>query len=167
MASAGLLEMFGLRSLATGLVLLALCLVPTFQLSGFALYSQPCQNNETCYAADFRLVCHNSTAVCQCSRFYYWNETFRECHLNATQLNVWFNNHKERHISDELNDSASAAFISIALSGILSISLGTCLAILCVLYACMFRHVVHETWPPPRPTGPAKPKPQPSADKTK
>ncbi|XP_008479373.1 uncharacterized protein LOC103516190 [Diaphorina citri] len=100
-------------------------------------------------------------------RFYYWNETFRECHLNATQLNVWFNNHKERHISDELNDSASAAFISIALSGILSISLGTCLAILCVLYACMFRHVVHETWPPPRPTGPAKPKPQPSADKTK
>lgn len=128
------------------LLLVVLCSAsfkPTAQISGFEKYREPCDHNDQCAGADFRLVCHPLEAVCQCARFYYWNEQFRECHLNSTHLNSYFNDHKERHIADELNHDAGMAFMSIALAGIVSLSLGMALAMLCVLYACLFRDVVH------------------------
>ncbi|KAL1450459.1 hypothetical protein WDU94_002825, partial [Cyamophila willieti] len=83
--------------------------------------------------------------------FYYWNDTFKECHANLSQLTDWFNHHKERHIADELNTESQVVFLSIALSGIVSLSLGLAFAMLCVMYACMYRRDVVE-----RPTLPVR-----------
>uniref|UniRef100_A0A8D8MBF0 Uncharacterized protein n=1 Tax=Cacopsylla melanoneura TaxID=428564 RepID=A0A8D8MBF0_9HEMI len=43
---------------------------------------------------------------------------------------------------DDLNTESQVVFLSIALSGIVSLTLGLALSILCVMYACMYRDVV-------------------------
>uniref|UniRef100_A0A8D8Y969 Uncharacterized protein n=1 Tax=Cacopsylla melanoneura TaxID=428564 RepID=A0A8D8Y969_9HEMI len=134
--------MFGVQYSALPLFILFDVFKFGASFSGFKAYHQPCSNNETCYGSDFRLVCQNSTALCQCSSFYYWNDTFQECHSNLSHLTDWFNHHKERHIADDLNTESQVVFLSIALSGIVSLTLGLALSILCVMYACMYRDVV-------------------------
>ncbi|XP_054264269.1 uncharacterized protein LOC128987448 [Macrosteles quadrilineatus] len=98
-------------------------------------YGEACVNHDECI--DFRMICPQPEATCQCDQFHDWIELdayTSECVLNETRLRTFLAKQEETKHEDELSEEAHNLFLYLGLSGIVAISFGILLTLACVIF---------------------------------
>lgn len=101
-----------------------------------------CKEDHDCY--DFRFICDQNNHTCGCTKFYYWDESHKECILNTKSLEDWLGNLSvEPDPMDKTSSNIQKMFWVQAIAGIIAISFLILISIVCFIVFCYCNKETH------------------------